>query len=68
MENQNHLYLSKLKKTKYSLEKSLNDLEQYDLDEESIRVHTLDVLDYLLTCEALQSFNRGTGIRTFLAV
>ena len=37
MKNQNHLYLSKLKKTKYSLEKSLNDLEQYDLDEESIR-------------------------------
>ena len=38
MKNQNHLYLSKLKKTKYSLEKSLNDLEQYDLDEESIRM------------------------------
>ena len=38
MKNQNHLYLSKLKKTKYSLEKSLNDLEQYDFDEESIRM------------------------------
>ena len=38
MKNQNHLYLSKLKKTKNSLEKSLNDLEQYDLDEESIRM------------------------------
>tara|TARA_A100000164_G_scaffold236227_1_gene209800 strand:+ start:18 stop:209 length:192 start_codon:yes stop_codon:yes gene_type:complete len=38
MQNQNHLYLSKLKKTKDSLEKSLNDLEQYDLDEESIRM------------------------------
>ena len=38
MKNQNHLYLSKLKKTKYTLEKSLNDLEQYDLDEESIRM------------------------------
>ncbi len=38
MKNQNHLYLSELKKTKYSLEKSLNDLEQYDLDEESIRM------------------------------
>ena len=38
MENQNHLYLSKLKKTKYSLEKSLNNLEKYDLDEESIRM------------------------------
>ena len=38
MKNQNHLYLSKLKETKYTLEKSLNDLEQYDLDEESIRM------------------------------
>ena len=38
MKTQNHLYLSKLKKTKYSLEKSLNDLEQYDFDEESIRM------------------------------
>ena len=38
MKNQNHLYLSELKKTKYRLEKSLNDLEQYDLDEESIRM------------------------------
>ena len=38
MKNQNHLYLSKLKKTKYTLEKSLNDLEQYDFDEESIRM------------------------------
>ena len=38
MKNQNHLYLSKLKKTKYTLEKTLNDLEQYDLDEESIRM------------------------------
>jgi len=38
MENQNHLYLSKLKKTKFSLEKSLSSLEKYDLDEESIRM------------------------------
>ena len=38
MENKNHLYLSKLKKTKASLEKSLSNLEQYDLDEESIRM------------------------------
>jgi hypothetical protein len=38
MENQNHLYLSKLKKTKFSLEKSLSNLEKYDLDEESIRM------------------------------
>ena len=38
MKNQNHLYLSKLKKTKCSLEKSLSNLEKYDLDEESIRM------------------------------
>lgn len=38
MGNQNHLYLSKLKKTKFSLEKSLSNLEKYDLDEESIRM------------------------------
>ena len=38
MENKNHLYLSKLKKTKDSLEKSLSNLEQYDLDEESLRM------------------------------
>ena len=38
MKNQNHLYLSKLKKTKFSLEKSLSNLEKYDLDEESIRM------------------------------
>ena len=38
MENKNHLYLSKLKKTKTSLEKSLSNLEEYDLDEESLRM------------------------------
>ncbi|MFL2801237.1 MAG: hypothetical protein ACJ0DD_00520 [Paracoccaceae bacterium] len=38
MENKNHLYLSKLKKTKASLEKSLSNLEEYDLDEESLRM------------------------------
>ena len=38
MENKNYLYLSKLKKTKASLEKSLSNLEQYDLDEESLRM------------------------------
>ena len=38
MENKNYLYLSKLKKTKDSLEKSLCNLEQYDLDEESLRM------------------------------
>ena len=41
MKNQNHLYLSKLKKTKYSLEKSLNDLEQYDLDEAALNIKIL---------------------------
>ena len=38
MENKNYLYLSKLKKTKASLEKSLSNLEEYDLDEESLRM------------------------------
>ena len=38
MKNKNYLYLSKLKKTKASLEKSLSNLEEYDLDEESLRM------------------------------
>ena len=38
MENQNLIYLSKLKKTKASLEKSLINLEKYDQDKESLRM------------------------------